>query len=150
MRATNRICRIPLFAIVLVSLVAGAACATQGNVFSLDVGQCFNDDSAARDVAVSEVALVDCAEPHDSEVYGSFDLADGEYPGLSAVSSVAEEGCRGIFADYVGVPYDQSVLLATNFVPSKSSWDDLDDREVICLLLPADGDLVGTMRNSRR
>ena len=90
------------------------------------------------------------SNPHDSEVYGSFDLADGEYPGLSGVSSVAEKRCREIFADYVGVSYDESVLLATNFVPSESSWDDLDDREVVCLLLAADGDLVGTMRNARR
>ena len=46
--------------IALIATIALAACG-EGNVFSLEVGDCFQDPGAEDEI--SNVEIVDCAEP---------------------------------------------------------------------------------------
>ena len=126
-------------------LVLMSACS--GNVFSLEVGQCF-DDPEALDDEVSDVPIVECADVHDNEVYYLFDLPDGDYPGLTAVKESADEGCFAQFEPYVGRDYPTSALDYWALYPTSSSWDQ-DDREIVCVLLDVErGTLQGSMRGS--
>jgi len=113
----------------------------------IEVGMCVNDADITE--SVWGLPLADCDEPHDSEVYAIFDLPAGEYPGDDEVVRLSDEGCFAAFADYVGVPYDQSVLYFQFYWPDKRGWA-VDDRAVICTLYDPDGPLVGSVRGSGR
>ena len=126
------------------ALVVGACGA--GNVFSLEVGQCFDNPDATDEV--SDVPIVECSTAHDNEVYYLFDLPDGDYPGLSAVQLAADDGCFAQFEPYVGQTYAESALGYWALYPTEGSWDQ-NDREIVCVLSDyEDGQLTGSMRGS--
>ncbi len=133
---------------VIVAVAASIGCASPGNVFSVDPGDCFDDPDTAAD-EISDVALVDCEEPHDNEVYAVAELDDGDYPGDDVVLTRAQDICLDAFEPYVAEAYATSELFATWIVPTEGSWSD-GDREVVCVLFDADGPLEGSMRDSGR
>lgn len=135
---------------VMVVMLAVAGC-DQGNVFSLDVGTCFNDVSAfyEGEGEVQNVPIVDCAEPHDNEVYHTFDIEGDEFPGAAKVEAIATEGCHGAFEDYVGREYETSRFALSPMMPLEQSWNQHDDREVLCFLYDGQlGKLEGSARDS--
>lgn len=134
-----------LMAIVALAIVASAC--GEGNVFSLEVGTCFDDPDAASG-EVSDVPVVECSEPHDNEVYYLFDLPDGDFPGTASVENSAQDGCLAQFEAYVGEPYETSVLGIWPLYPTAGSWDQ-GDREIVCVLYDIDGTpLTGSVRGS--
>ena len=136
-----------LFLTALVVAAVSTAC-TNNNVFDLEVGQCFDDPDAFDEV--SSVEIVDCADPHDNEVYHVFDVIGyDEWPGEETISVIAEESCVEAFAGYVGRDFASSSLAATSLSPSEESWDEADDREIVCFLFDLTlGPLEGSVRNS--
>lgn len=141
--------RLSVIALAALAL-AGAGC-DGGNVFSLAVGDCF-DDEAGADEEITSVPMVDCDEPHDNEVYHVFDLEDAaDYPGDAAVQEAADEGCLDAFEPFVGTPYLDSELEYFTITPTAQSWEDADDREVICSVYELSFDkMEGTMRGVGR
>ncbi|MDH3208044.1 MAG: septum formation family protein [Gemmatimonadota bacterium] len=101
------------------------------DAFEVHVGDCF-DDAAFASSEISEIPGVPCSDPHDNEIYATFDLP-GEWPGDERVEELAYEGCFDRFADAVGKSYEESLIDYTTIYPSKGSWSRLGDREVICV-----------------
>ncbi len=133
---------------VLAAMLLATAC-TQGNVFSLEVGQCFNDPDETGEI--SDVAIVDCAETHNNEVFHLFDIPGDDFPGTDAVLELASQGCIGAFDAYVGTPYLDSAFEIFPIYPTEDSWNRGDDREVVCGLYDlTTNEKVGTARNSGR
>lgn len=66
---------------------------TAGSVdaFAIQVGDCFDDQSGFSD-EVSDVPGVPCSVPHDNEVYATFDLEQGEWPGEDLLNELADRG----------------------------------------------------------
>jgi Septum formation len=127
--------------------------AAQANAFALRVGDCLNlDDAPATDAPVSEevesVPTVPCDQEHDGEVYAVEDMDEGEFPGDEAVATAAEEFCLSEFQDFVGVAYDESPLDFTTFSPTEDSWNELDDRELLCIVVDPEGGVTGTLEGS--
>ena len=127
----------------------GAAVPT--DPFSLEVGDCIDDDFG--DGEVMKVPLVDCDEPHTAEAYHSERLPDGAYPGVESVKSTAVETCLDSFESFAGIDYDDSQHLDFAwYYPTEGSWS-TGDREVLCLLMqidPETGQTVpttGTLRD---
>lgn len=119
----------------------------EGNVFELAVGDCF-DNAEGSDAEVSDVPIVDCAEPHDNEVFHSFEAAEGDFPGDDALVEQAEAECLPAFAEYVGAEYADSTLDIFPITPTSGSWEN-GDREVICALYDVDLEkLEGSMQGS--
>jgi len=114
----------------------------------MDIGLCFDDESAEE---VSSVPEVDCAEPHDNEVFAKYDVADGSFPGDQALLDTAMETCTAeYFATYVGTAYADSDLEVFPITPTAASWDD-GDREIVCALYALDlSKLTGSMEGSQR
>lgn len=141
----------PLAALASLMLVVVACGSSEpaGDVFSLAVGDCF-DDPGSGEGQVSSVPLVDCAEPHDNEVFAVFDLPDGPFPGNAEVQEAADLGCVERFASFVGTDYAVSELFLSSLSPTQASWDGRDDREVICFLYEPGVRLVGSERGSGR
>jgi hypothetical protein len=136
--------RSPLaIAVAVVAAAIGISTAAQRNdageitaagsvdAFAIQVGDCF-DDEAFSSSEISEVPGVPCTEPHDNEVYAAFDIA-GEWPGEERMEQLADEGCYEQFSDVVGKSYEESVLAYTTIYPSRGSWKQRDDREVLCV-----------------
>ena len=132
--------------VAAVALVVSVACGS-GNVFELKIGQCFDDpDSTER---VSDVEIVDCDQAHDNEVYALFNMPEGDFPGVSVVEEAALDGCYDAFEPYVGVDYESSVLAATWYTPSPTSWEQ-GDREVVCIAYDLDlKKLTDSVKDSR-
>lgn len=133
---------------VAIACLLIVACSSEGDVFSLEVGACFDDPDDIEQV--SEVPVVDCAEPHDNEVFAVFDLPDGDFPGIEAVQDASVDGCLGErFESYVGTPYPESEIFASALWPTDSSWS-AGDREVVCFLFEPGEKLIGSQRNAGR
>lgn len=101
------------------------------DAFEVRVGDCFDDEAFASS-EISELPALPCAEPHDNEIYATFDVT-GEWPGDERIEEMAYEGCYDRFAGAIGKSYEESVIDFTVIYPSQGSWKQLDDREVICV-----------------
>ena len=120
------------------------------SAFEIQVGDCF--DMPDPNGEVSDVGGVPCADPHDAEVYGTFDIDGNDYPGVNKVTRRAQRGCTKRFADFVGLPYRKSELELQFLYPTSRSWDAQDDREVVCAVTEPKGEktTVETLENAMR
>jgi hypothetical protein len=130
-------------------LVGGCGLLGGGNVFELAVGDCFDATDDAQGGRISDVPIVDCAEPHDREVFQTFEVADGAFPGKQELAARAREECIPAFEEYVGAGYGSGSRLGIlPITPTQSSWDN-GDREVVCTLYDLEGaQLEGSMEGS--
>jgi hypothetical protein len=135
--------------IVLIALaVLVAACS--GNVFDLAIGDCFDDgDIAVGGVEeVGDVPMVECAEPHDNEVYAVVTIDSDVFPGDIAIQSRADEVCHEAFEGFVGLDYQTSTLDFGWLVPTADTWE-AGDRVVACFVYRMDLEKVtGTLEGT--
>jgi hypothetical protein len=135
--------------IVLIALaVLVAACS--GNVFDLAIGDCFDDgDIAVGGVEeVGDVPMVECAEPHDNEVYAVVTVDSDVFPGDIAIQSRADEVCHEAFEGFVGLDYQTSTLDFGWLVPTADTWE-AGDRVVACFVYRMDLEKVtGTLEGT--
>lgn len=106
-------------------------------VFDTRPGDCLDLDATKATAAkVTELAAVPCAQEHRYEVFNVAKV-DGYdvYPGPTKLASAADGLCLGAFEDYVGIPYLDSQVQFTYLYPSISSWQEEDDRSVVCILV---------------
>ena len=146
-------------------LVSAAACSRGGeagsaapvaavasdtvDVFSVQVGDCLSDNEAGD--TVSEMKKLSCAQPHDYEVYHTFELPAGAYPGEAVVDQAADAGCTPVFERFIGKAYDDSELSLQSLTPQQGSWKDRNDREVVCMIVSGDEtQLTGSARGANR
>ncbi|HET7609557.1 MAG TPA: septum formation family protein [Gammaproteobacteria bacterium] len=119
------------------------------DAFQVRVGDCFDDGSAFEGDEVNSVAGVPCSKPHDNEVYAVFDVAEQSFPG-EALGGMAHEGCLERFEAFVGKDYDSSSLDIATMYPSRESWQQQHDREVICAVYDVEAKkLTGSMKGTR-
>lgn len=99
---------------------------------------------------VTKLPVIDCAEPHTHEVYATVVSSESVYPGVDALGSFAQVKCLSAFEDFVGISAFDSDLSYSWLVPTLKSWNDDDDRDVLCVLARRDGSpLVGSMRDQK-
>ncbi|ANE05267.1 septum formation family protein [Corynebacterium crudilactis] len=99
--------------------------ANQTSAFALSVGECFNDTA---DAEIADVPVVECATPHDNEIFHLFDL-QGDYP--ADVTQAGFDGCLAEFENFVGGPFETSIYQVYPMTPTEGSWAN-GDREVVC------------------
>jgi hypothetical protein len=103
------------------------------DAFQMRVGDCFDDGSAfaEENAEVGDVPGVPCSKPHDNEVYAVFDVSVATFPG-EQMADMAHEGCLERFESFVGRDYESSSLDIATLYPSRESWNEQNDREVVC------------------
>ena len=135
-----------LIALLTVLAALTTACEA-GNVFSLEVGNCFNDPDSFEEV--NSVEIVDCAEPHDNEVFATYEMTTTSFPGQDIAVNQGQQRCVVLFDGYVGRDYASSSLEVGVLTPTAESWERLDDREVVCLLYDVGlRKLTGSVKNT--
>jgi hypothetical protein len=107
----------------------GSPSSDSDNVFTADPGQCLDEPEVGRPVS--------CDGNHRAEVFYTFNLTEGDFPGDSAVREQSDSRCSSQLTAYVGGE-DTSDYSVDALVPSEESWNDSDDTEVICLLVTPD------------
>ncbi|OLT24664.1 hypothetical protein BJF83_06790 [Nocardiopsis sp. CNR-923] len=117
---------------------------TDTGVFQLSVGDCFIEEemnSAFLSDGVSEIPILPCDEPHNAEIFHTFDVAGDTFPGEDVIWAEAEETCQGqAFTDYLGVSWAESEYYTNQLVPTSGSWAS-GDREIVCYANTLDGEL---------
>lgn len=130
--------------IVMGCSVLSGADAGEVEALELEVSNCFNqpgsEDSSGGGVTVLTVMVVECSEAHDFEIYHSFDLEDGSFPGEEAVEELWIAGCLAEFESFVGISFDASELDISAIYPTRDTWEDLGDREVLCSVTAVNGE----------
>lgn len=151
--------RLPLAALVAAVSLSLGGCSLLGStlaeqapaddVFSIVVGDCL-DDAAIVDDVVATVPIVDCAEPHDSEVFASHDVDGVEFPGDAELDEALTAFCQGdAFEEFVGVPWLDSELETSGYYPTESSWAN-GDRELLCVIRDDSGPTTGSLEGAGR
>jgi hypothetical protein len=116
--------------------------------FVIPEGDCIN---LPEENLVESLEAVPCSQSHDAEVYHLFDMTGASFPGDSAVGDAAAAGCFDAFHPFVGKAYEYSELHFNAFMPNEDSWNEVDDREIACLIVTLDSSkLTGSMRGSGR
>jgi hypothetical protein len=147
-------------AVVLVAAAAVAACSggsSRGDatsVFRVAAGQCFLPPDKPK-AELTSIDQVPCTQPHTQEAYAVVSYkspsaeATTDYPGDTALKQFADGACAQRFADYVGIDYQDSSLFFTYLVPSARSWQQADDRHVICFITTTGGLLHKSVKGSK-
>lgn len=119
------------------------------NFLELNVGDCFDIPSSLP--AGEALRYSSCEVLHQYEAYAQFTAAEGEFPGTDAIDAFANESCEPAFREFVGEAWQQSTYDFQFIVPSEATWDELQDRSVLCMVtqlneLPWTGSAEGTAR----
>lgn len=114
------------------------------------VGTCLDvGDEIGADV--ERLPAVPCEDPHTHEIFAIVDSADETYPGFEALEAEAQAACLEPFEEYVGVSAFDSELFYSWLVPTLTSWEQDDDREIVCVVGENNGaPLVGSVRGINR
>ncbi len=113
---------------------------------AVDVEDCITP--ADDNTFLSQVAVTECGEPHEAEVFAQFTLdraelpgTGDEYPGGNELTWYAQDECQDRFAAYTGHSYWTSPYDLRTVTPSFSTWD-TGDRAITCLIVAGDGAML--------
>lgn len=140
--------RLLVAGVAVALLLTGCGAAPGGDdVFSIVVGDCLDDAGVADEVTT--LPIVDCADPHDSEVFARTESTEAVYPGAEALEQTLIDFCRGdAFTAFVGIPFAESRYATRGYFPTAQSWSN-GDRELLCTLIDESGErLTGSLRDS--
>ena len=107
----------------------GSPSSDSDNTFTADPGQCLEEAEVGRPIS--------CDGDHRAEVYYTFNLTAGDFPGDDAVRDESSSRCSSQLTAYLGGE-DTDGYSVDALVPSEDSWNDSDDTEVLCLLVSDD------------
>jgi len=109
-------------------------------VFSLKTGDCFDPRGQ------QSYTLTPCDSPHQAEVFATFALTGGKWPGDAAVQAKAGSGCTSRLTGYVN-PQLAISLSSTYVYPDSVAWQ-AGTRTVICEVRATSGQLTGSVRGA--
>lgn len=107
-------------------------------------GDCFDDQD---DQSPGEIPVVPCEEPHDNEAFALVRVRGDDWPGQAALTDEAAARCREEFRRYRGAAVEGSELGIFYLLPSRETWEDDDDRTIVCALFADD---LSKLTGSRR
>jgi hypothetical protein len=134
---------------------SGSRGSAKVSVFSVEPGECFVSPGQVH-AQLTTLDRTPCTRPHNQEAYAkvAYTAADGStasaYPGDTLLSQFAQGACAQRFGGYVGVDYLDSSLFFTYLLPSPRSWENADDRNVICFVTTTGGSLTSSVKGSRK
>ena len=109
-------------------------------VFGLRPGECVN--TAANGLSAT---VRSCATPHDAEVFATFTLQAGAWPGAAAVQQDAGSGCETRLSSYLNPQLATADLTQEYIYPDRAAWQ-AGERTVVCEVSAVSGKLTGSVR----
>lgn len=116
----------------------------------LTAGVCWNDtiDEAGNFDYSGIPVIVDCDEPHDNQVTGTWTADAGSYPGEDALYEDSESICNELYRDFVGVEYGDDAVVGFAVVPTEQAWRE-GGRQSVCSAYLRDERVAGTLEGIR-
>jgi hypothetical protein len=108
--------------------------------FGLQPGECINSTGNGLNITVRS-----CATPHDAEVFATFNLPAGAWPGASAVQQEAGNGCASRLSSYLNPQLATAALTQEYIYPNQAAWQ-AAERTVVCEVRAVSGQLTGSVR----
>jgi hypothetical protein len=109
-------------------------------VFGLRPGECVNTRANSLSATV-----LSCAAPHDAEVFATFILPAGAWPGTAAVQQDASSGCAIRLSGYLNPQLATADLTQEYVYPNRAAWQ-AGERTVVCEVSAVSGQLTGSVR----
>jgi len=112
-------------------------------VSSLRAGDCVSVPDGTT--TARTVPSVDCTVPHTGEVYATFDLPRGPFPGDEGVLAQARQECSPRLSDYAPTAAFDAQVTTLIVVPRSGDWA-TGDRAVVCIaetVAPRTGSIKG-------
>lgn len=134
MKKWNQIALLPCLFLVGLGL---SACQNAVKPSEVKLGQCFqaSDELLHAKQNPSTLSILDCTDPHNSEIIGVKTLDSDKYPGLEALSAIAMDYCPKAFQDYSGEKFSESNAELYPLLPSEASWNDSKKHQLACVAL---------------
>jgi Domain of unknown function (DUF4190)/Septum formation len=122
---------------------------TQGgklSVFSLSVGDCFDNPADTQDV--STITAEPCNQPHSAQVYSKFNLTGSNfsYPGTATVTQLASTGCTARTGNIDRSKVTDAMTVHFLF-PDQTAWLG-GRRAVTCMVVDPAGDITYSLLKS--
>lgn len=117
------------------------------DTYSVRVGDCL--DKLPTESA-DELPLLPCSTPHYWEAFATSALTASDFPGNAGVKEQAQQACEAAFEPFVGLAAKKSKLDLTMLTPTKDTWTQAGDREVVCLVGSSSGNITGTLKGAAR
>jgi len=129
---------------------APATTATPAEQYDRDweVGACF--DIPANGNYATPVPLVDCAQPHDSEIFGTSDYAadaGAAFPGEDPLRAAASDVCESSYLQFTGFEADSGPIPYGSFTPDEHDWAN-GNHHIWCVASDPDGKMIGTVASA--
>ena len=106
-------------------------------MLQVTTGTCFQQQ-ALQESGQTYIWPIDCAQPHDAEVFYADALPAGDYPDADGWKANADQYCHPAFQDYVGLDFNLSKLNVYYVFPPKDVWDS-GNRILVCYAIDPDG-----------
>ncbi len=115
------------------------------NVFSLAVGDCFDNPAGAT--TVDTVTAIPCNQPHNAQIFAHFHLtgSDFNYPGTAAVTKLATDGCNARIGS-VNKAETTNAMSVRLIFPVEGAWI-AGQRTVNCMILNPTASLTSSLLN---
>ena len=116
------------------------------SVFSLSVGDCFNNPPGAT--SLTTVTAIPCTQAHNAQIYAKFNVSGSivNYPGTSSLTRLATSGCNA----RVGI-LDKSKItnsMTIRFLyPLADSWLG-GNRTIACMIANPTSNITSSLLNS--
>lgn len=136
-----RVLRFAVAGVALAGILSGCGSRPVGD---LKAGECFDFSEPTGEVTA--VSVVECAKPHDAEVFARFEVALESFD-TDAVAATADDQCLAAIEPYVGSPYGAADFYYRAFMPGADGWEN-GARTVVCFLVPNEGTLTGSVKKS--
>lgn len=111
----------------------------QAAIFSVKTGDCIDLTTSGTTVHV-----VACTDPHDAEIFGTFQLG-GAWPGDSSARQQAAAGCESRLSSYLNPQLATSNLTQSYVYPGQQAWVS-GQHTVVCEVRSTSGQLNSSVR----
>ncbi len=142
--------------LAIAGVVIGIVVALGGLAFDIGVGVLVANTTSYRDLKVGDclddpggrvfrVSRQSCSSPHERQVFATFDdpaASSAPFPGTTPLRTLAEGECVTRFARIASSVPNRAALRVFFLVPIESSWENDDNRRVVCMVGNRDGSLL--------
>jgi len=142
-------CQAPPEPSVLPAVTDGDTQVVLQPVLRLEVGNCLMDQSTPLGADLTNIPLINCDLPHESEVFAEIVLDGTGFPGVDEITNTAIGSCMSEFGRFVGIDHASSSLDFSYYFPTPSSWA-VGDRSIFCVVFDPGVLSRGTLEGSRR
>ncbi|WP_166351344.1 septum formation family protein [Phytoactinopolyspora limicola] len=118
------------------------------SIFDITEGDCLGEYADDGDVKV--VDIIPCDQEHFQEVLLITQIDAEELPDQEEVRAQVIDECPPAFEEFVGLDFDESELDIHYLSPSSDSWEQQDDRDIVCTVYDPSGMVTGSFRGAER